>query len=220
MLGEDYLVGKLATGEQVRPGTMRTKFRNRRRRHGLQGRPVCMPELGHLLFQWFVDIRSSVKSRLRKRVVFAAARGIVNDLKAAAVQQGQPPPRAPKFEHPCWIRKWQNDYGISIKHPTRRFKISRGKCMRRTRNAMVNSHVARQAFVLLFGGDKECDVRVGCRCGVLRRRGHGCRRSQGLPQEGMWTSLDEKGAYFNASESKNTTTMHMNGGEKQTPPWT
>ena len=110
------------------------------------------------------------------------------------------------------MAKWQVDHSISIKHPTRRFKISRGKCIRRTRNAMVNSHIARQAFVLLLGGGNECDVRVGCRCGVVRRRKIGCRRSRGLPQEGMAISLDQKGGYFNTSESKSTTTLHLKGG--------
>ena len=207
-----YLVGKLSKGEKRRSGTMRTAFPKRRRRHGLQGRPPLMPELRHLLFQWFVDIRSSVRSRLKNRVAFAAARGIIKDIQDAAVRKGLPPPAPPNIEHPNWLHRWQADHGISLKHPTRRFKVSRGKCRRRSCNSIVNSHIARQAFVLLYGGSKECDVSVGCRCGVGRRGRVGCRRSRGLPQEGIAVSLDQKGAYFNNSESKNTTTMHQKGG--------
>ena len=206
-----YSVGKLSRGERHRAGTMRTLFPKRRRRHGLQGRPTKMPELRHLLFQWFVDVRSSVKSRLRNRVALTTARGMIKDIQGAALREGRLLPVPPNIDHPLWLRRWQMEFGISLKHPTRRFKISRGKCKRRTRNAIVNSHIARQAFVLLYGGSNECDVSVGCRCRVGRRGRVGCRRSRGLPQECMVISLDQKGCYFNRSESKNTTTLHHTG---------
>ncbi len=59
-----------------------------------------MPEMWHLLFQWFVDIRSSVESRLKRRIVIAAARGLIHDIKASAVSAGLPPPGPPSIEHP------------------------------------------------------------------------------------------------------------------------
>ena len=192
---------------------MRTSFTKRRRRHGLQGRPQKMPELRHLLFQWFVDIRSSVKSRLKNRVALVAARGIIKDIQVAAVKAGSPPPAAPVIDGTGWLRRWQLRYNIKLKNPTGRFKVSRGKLIRRARNAIVNSFIARFAFVRLYGGSKQCDVHVGCRCGVGRRGRVGCRRSRGLPQEGMVVSLDQKGAYFNSSESKNTYTMHHGGDD-------
>ena len=146
-----------------------------------------MPELRHLLFQWFVDIRSSVKSRLTNRVVLAAAREIIKDIQGAALREGRLVPVPPNIDHPMWLRRWQTEFGIGLKHPTRRFKISRGS--------------------------KECDVSVGCRCGVGRRGRVGCRRSRGLPQEPLTISLDQKGVYFNNAESKNTTTLHHKGGK-------
>ena len=69
-----YLAGRLTKGQRHKGGTMRTKWLKRRRSHGFQGRPLLMPELRHLLFQWFVDIRSSVKSSLKNRDALAAAR--------------------------------------------------------------------------------------------------------------------------------------------------
>ena len=172
-----YLVGKLSRGERHGAGTMRTKFTKRRGRHGLHGRPPKMPELRHLLFQWFVDIRS-VKSRLTNRVVLAAAREIIKDIQGAALREGRLVPVPPNIDHPMWLRRWQTEFGIGLKHPTRRFKISRGS--------------------------KECDVSVGCRCGVGRRGRVGCRRSRGLPQEGMAISFDQKGVYFNSTSSSST----------------
>ena len=91
VLTSEYSVGKRSKGAKKRGGTMRNTFPNRRRRHGLQGRPPIMPELGHLLFQWFVDIRSSVKRRLKRRIVLAAARGLIQDIQASAVRSGLPP---------------------------------------------------------------------------------------------------------------------------------
>ena len=145
----DYAVGKLAKGEKCRPGSMRKPWWQRRRRHGMQGRPKKMPELGLLLFQWFVDIRSSVKGRLKRRMVLASARALAHTIQDAHVRQGFPPPEPPNIQHSHWLKAWQKDYAISIKHPTRKFKVSHRKCKRRTRNVTLNMCVARLAFALL-----------------------------------------------------------------------
>ena len=177
-----------------------------------------MPELGLLLFQWFVDIRSSVKGRLRRRVVLAEAHRLVRLLKDAYISKGMAPPDPPNVDHSAWLPNWQNQFCISIKHPTRRFKVSYGKCKRRTRNVTLSMCVARYAFILLYGGSEDCDGTVGCHCRCAKSKSSGgrvgCRRSRGLPAECMVVSLDQKGVMFNNTESKNTTTMHMRGSKQ------
>ena len=218
VLGPDYAVGKLTKGEKSRPGSMRKAWWGRRRRHGLQGRPKMMPSLGLLLYQWFVDIRSSVKGRLKRRIVLAEARSIRRTIVEATVKQGLAPPPQPNIDHTQWLKSWQRNYGISIKHPTRKFKVSHGKCKRRCRNVTLNMCVARLAFALLYGGSNECDVSGACRCRCATTQFSdgrvGCRRSRGLPVEPMIVSLDQKGVLYNNSESKNTTTMHSRGSKQ------
>ena len=197
-------------------GTMKTKACLRRRNHGTQGRPQLLPELRVALFQWFIDIRSSVCGRLMGRAVLAQAERLLEEIADAYAQHGRPPPAAPVLDK-CWLWRWCREFGVNLRKPNLKYKVSRAKCKRRTRRVTINCFIARLAFTLLYGGSAAC-ARGACNCrigqasaGAADAPPSGCRRSRGLAAEPPMISIDQKGAYFNNAESKGGKTYHPSG---------
>ena len=88
--------------------TMQTVFSKRRRRHGLQGRPHICPELRRALFQWFVDIKKSVKGRIWPNRVLRESRKLKKDILVELTKSGQQPPPSffPKL-NTQWLDGWK-----------------------------------------------------------------------------------------------------------------
>ena len=111
--------------------SMTNKTQMRSRRLIRLGRPRKAPSLRESLFQWFCSVRGSVKGRvplkclrfealrLRKQYVLAAARR----LRHADV---------PIINHK-WLQRFRKEYGISLRLPNKRWKVSRGVFLGRLR---------------------------------------------------------------------------------------
>ena len=95
---------------------------HRKRKRGLQGRPLGMPRVRELLWEWFVDIRMVVKGRLPLRCLMAQARVFRQQWLQEEAAQGRPWSRAPQVRS-RWMKRWRDDYGVSLRVPSARFKV-------------------------------------------------------------------------------------------------
>ena len=169
--------------------TRATRKTGRRRRLGMQGAPHLLPELRNALFQWFIDIRKSVKGRLWARQVLQQARCLRGEIQTEAHKMGLPPPRSPKL-HYRWLQLWKDQYGVSLRKPNRKFKVSHRKMKSRTKYAWLNVWRARCIYRLCYGA---------------------MRRAKGLKDDMPIHIVDQKGVHYNEAESKNAPTLDFVG---------
>ena len=85
------------------------------------GRKVKAPEVRVALFHWFVDVRESLKGRLPRRLFKLKAQQLYADW---LVQNPVPENKKLKFSNK-WIKLWENEYGVSLKRPNKRYSIKR-----------------------------------------------------------------------------------------------
>ena len=175
---------------RTRGHTMRTRFSNRRRKHGTQGRPHDCPELRDALFQWFIDIRSSLAGRLWPRQVLTQARCLCDDVKASCIKRGLPIPKFPDLTHLSWITGWKRQFGVSFKHPDRRYKVNAAKVRSRCKTTWLNTFRVRFALTLLHGEK---------------------RKERGLRAGPYMHGVDQKGIHYNETESKKQPTLALQG---------
>ena len=87
------------------------------------GPPQRAVDVRYALFEYFVNIRNSLKGRLPKNIFLAKARALylewVEGKKTVGEEIGPPL----TFTH-VWLRGWCQEFNVSIKHPNKRFKIS------------------------------------------------------------------------------------------------
>ena len=169
--------------------TMRTSWDKRRRRHGLQGRPIYCPELQRHLFQWFLMIRKSIKGRLWSKHVKAAAEVIKKRIIKWYADQALPAPAMPKINR-RWLQRFRLTHGISFRHPNRRYKVSRKKIKNGLKVTWLNYWCARLLFQLLYGAR---------------------RKAKGLGQTPVTNHVDQKPVHFNEGDSKNLQTLEVSG---------
>ena len=105
---------------------------NRRRRAGAQGLQKTKAwELREALYDWFVDIRFGVKSRITSGRLLKQGETICARMLRRCHAQGQYP-RIPRLT-PDWVRRWRRHYGVSLVKPTARYKVSRVRLLARLR---------------------------------------------------------------------------------------
>ena len=152
---------------------------DRQRRRGLQGRPEKMSDVSYLLYQWFVDIRSKIAGRIRSRFVMSQARSILGAMCLGNVA-GDVVPDPPKLDRK-WLQKWRLRWGVSLKKPSKKYKVKRSVLKARLLIYWSNLFAVRWFFWKRFGVD--------------------------LMQE----QYDQKGVHMNESGSKQVPTMEMPG---------
>ena len=102
-----------------------------------QGRPELAPALSELLFQWFVDIRGSIKGRLPHKTVLQKARMLTIEYFQTQLRMGEVP-RIPKVDGQ-WICRWKRQRGISFRKPNKRYKVSFAGILIRLRIFWLNN---------------------------------------------------------------------------------
>ena len=149
-----------------------------------QGRPKKALAFREMLFQWFVDIKSAVKTRIYVKFVRANARRLLAEFVRAFLDAGMPVPQTPMITS-SWLRRWKLEYGVSFRSPNKRYKVSyRG---------------------LLFRLEIEWSNNVCIR--------HFARRMLGRDPGNHLDNADQKGWYMNQAGSKNTPTLAFRGEE-------
>ena len=86
------------------------------------GRKARALEVREALFQWFVDLRTSLKAVLQKALFLLQAKTFY----ANWLQQhpDTPEERQLKFSNQ-WIKGWKLEYGFSRRHPNKPYSISK-----------------------------------------------------------------------------------------------
>jgi hypothetical protein len=123
---------------------------HRQRQSVQQGRPERMPEVSVRLFDWFVDVRGTIRGRMPSHVLFAKAQLFLSEACRAMVRSGEIP-EPPKLSK-AWLCRWKQRWGVSTRQPNKRFKISHAAVMDRLQTFYWNVHAVRCLLRLLRGG--------------------------------------------------------------------
>jgi uncharacterized MnhB-related membrane protein len=126
-------------------------LRQRKRRLGLQGRPQKAGLVKELLFEWFCSIKRSVKGRLPAVVVLTKARMLMEEFVAEHLRRGRVAPAA--VVSSSWLTRWKRHYGVSLRQPNRRWKVSRPVLKDRLRIGWSNVLRVRKLIALVHGYD-------------------------------------------------------------------
>ena len=88
---------------------------------GLKGPAQKCPAIAQALWQWFVNIRSSVETVMSPKYLLRSAKYIADQVVAAMTDEGE------YIEVPLidmrWFRRWRQDHGVVLMQPNRRYKV-------------------------------------------------------------------------------------------------
>ena len=113
------------------------------------GRKVKAPEIRQALFSWFVDVRETLKGCLPRRLFKLKANQLYNEW---LVQNPVPKKDRLKFGN-CWIQGWEQEYGISLRKPNKRFSIKKEDLLERLQDYLKNVWQIRRFFIKKYGVD-------------------------------------------------------------------
>ena len=112
------------------------------------GAPKKAIVLKNKLFQYFIDIRSSLKARLPKNIFLAKARSLYTKYCKLQREQGQEPPKRTFSSR--WLKDWCKEYQISMKKPNKRFSIKADVRKKRIMIFIKNIWTVRHMFIKLL----------------------------------------------------------------------
>jgi hypothetical protein len=151
--------GAMTAGRPFASATTRggvLAWKNRRRASGNQGRPFKTPELYPVLYEWFVNMRLSVRGRLWPRDLLAVASVLLQRTVEATVAAGFVPD-PPKLTG-AWLRRFLDHYRISWKKPNKRYKVPYKVALSRARIYLMNCYAVRYFFIKLLGVDPDWEM--------------------------------------------------------------
>ena len=86
------------------------------------GRKPQAPEVREALFQWFIDVRTSLKAQLPKPLFLLKAKKFHKDW----VQQHPDTPEKEKLQFSNrWVKGWELEYEVLLREPNKRYSISK-----------------------------------------------------------------------------------------------
>ena len=125
----------------------------KRKRATGAGRKAKAPEVRQALFSWFVDVRETLKGRLPRRLSNLKP----NQLYEEWLEQNP----VPENERVKLIKGWENEYGISLRKPNKRFSIKKSDLIERLQDYLRNIWTLRRFFIekydvhpLIINGDQ------------------------------------------------------------------
>ena len=90
------------------------------------GQKSRSPEVREALFQWFIDVRTSLKAWLPKSLFLLKAKKFYKDW----LQQHPDTPEEEKLQFSNqWVRSWELEYGVSLRKPNKWYLISKKDCI-------------------------------------------------------------------------------------------
>ena len=159
------------------PGSVEVPYCLRQRSKGDQGAPSKMGELSVALFQWFVDRRILVAGRMNSKEIELQARTLLMAMCMRRLEGGVSP--EPPVINRRWLSRWRHTWGVSLRKPTRRFKVKRLVLLNRLETYWSNLLVTRIFLRKVYGIDP------------------------------VQEQYDQKGVHFNEAGSKRTSTYEM-----------
>ena len=113
------------------------------------GRKVKAPEVKEALFNWFIYVLESLKGRLPRRLFKLKANQLYGDW---LMNNPTPEKEMLKFGN-HWIKDWENEYGISLRKPNKRFSISKEDLVERLEDYLKNIWTIRKFFLDKYNVD-------------------------------------------------------------------
>ena len=108
------------------------------------GRKVTYPEVRIRLFEWFIDIRGSLKGRL-PRLLFKSQATIFYDEWLSQQDQPVPESERPVFSN-NWISGWMREHRVSLRKPNKRYQIKYDDRVERIQEYILNIWRVRKYF--------------------------------------------------------------------------
>lgn len=113
------------------------------------GRKSKSPEVREALFSWFIDVRESLKGRLPRRMFKLKANALYEEWL-----RDNPTPESERLKFGNqWIKMWQNEYGISLRKPNKRYSIKKEDLVERLQDYLKNVWTIRRYFIEKYGVD-------------------------------------------------------------------
>ena len=149
-----------------------TVWHKRRRRLGGQGRPHLCPAVRDALYEWYISMRFSIDwrtynascrrlgkykcmGRFPRSLIKRKLEQLLSDCASDALLSGA---RMQMFKiNSRWFDIWQNEYGLSMKMPTRKYKVPLDVLEERCEIGWLNVFRVRAACEALHGYDMEIE---------------------------------------------------------------
>ena len=113
------------------------------------GRKTTIPDVRDALFDWFIDIRGTLKARLPRKMFKTQCKIFYEQWFA---QQSKEVPEDKKIVFSNrWIRNWMSEYGVSLRHPNKRFQINQTDREERVADYLKNIWTVRKFFLDNYG---------------------------------------------------------------------
>ena len=116
------------------------------------GAPRKCPNVRKEFSDIFIDIRSSLKARLPKKIFLAKTESLYHDY-CERKREGVEPEKLSFGNR--WLKHWCKEYQISIKKPNKRFFITASARKKRITDFLKNIWTVRYTFTKLYGVDPE-----------------------------------------------------------------
>ena len=101
------------------------------------------------LLNWFIDVRETLKGRLPRRIFKTKA----NQLYEEGVTQNPVPENERlKFSNQ-WVKEWQQEYGISLRKPNKKYSIKKEDLVERLQDYLRNIWRVKRFFIEKYGID-------------------------------------------------------------------
>ena len=140
------------------------------------------PMLREGLFDWFCSIRASVLTRIPPKLVLLQAKAIATAMLHEIRRTGMFVSIPVLDRH--WLRRWKHSCGVSLRKPTKRYKVKRSVMRGRLRSMWLTNVRVRALAKFSLGID--------------------------LPIYGF----DQKGIYMNESGAKNVGMLALEGADE------
>ena len=115
------------------------------------GRKCKAPEVRQAMFEWFVNVRGSLKGRLLVKMFRSKCVQVYDEwLK----QQPEPIPENERLKFgKNWIRGWMEEYHVSLRKPNKKFAIKKEDREIRIKDYLKNIWTVRKYFIDKYGID-------------------------------------------------------------------
>ena len=107
------------------------------------GRKRKAPEIRSVLYSWFVNVRKALKGLLPKRLFKLKAK----DLYAEWLIHNPAEPENQLRFGSQWIKEWEDEYGVSLRKPKKRFSIKKEDSVTRIEDYVQNVGTVRNLFI-------------------------------------------------------------------------
>ena len=145
-LGKRCYENQIASQCDIKEPPTKSKFRNPG-----GGRKVTAPEVREALYDWFIDIRGSLKARLPRSLFKAHAKFFYDNWWSQQSDEVKKQP--PLVFSNKWIKGWMTGYKVSLRKPNKRFQIKQSDREERVYEYIKNVWTVRKFFLDNFSID-------------------------------------------------------------------